>query len=90
MSCKFYRCECGNEIIGVTQDDELLTIELSIFQLAYKPINLNSLKEKLRLCWHILTKGNLWTDTIILDSKASKELGEDLIELSKTKVKEGR
>lgn len=88
---KFYVCNCDTEGIMISYEYEengLPLVDLGFFQQGLKCDKQSlSFKDKLRWCWHILTKGVPFADLVILDQETAKELGEDLIKFSQKEYK---
>lgn len=79
---KFYQCDCGTEGIATSheyEEDGLPIMDLAFFNVGFNASKKLSIKDKLRWIWHILIKGEVWTDMVILNKETAKELGEDLI-----------
>lgn len=83
---KFYVCECGGEGIMTSyeysekyNEKEMPIIDLAFFQQGFGGCKDLTFRDKIRWCWHILTKGDVWCDMVILDKKTAKELGRDLL-----------
>jgi hypothetical protein len=78
---KFYECECGEELIMLSHEDDDNYIYLAFFQQNFGGRYFLSFKERIRYIWRILTKGTVWNDMVILNKSEAKKLGIDLIEI---------
>lgn len=87
---KFIQCQCGTEGIMISYDYKekgLPVIDLAFFVYGYITNRPLTLWKKLRYCWHILIKGEPFTDEVILNQKNAKELAKELIKFSKISYK---
>jgi hypothetical protein len=81
---KYYDCMCNMETIAIEKFDDD-SICLAFFQRGLNNSKLFTWKQKTNAIWQILTKGTLYADMVYLSPAKAKELGKDLIELTKEK-----
>ena len=72
MKNLFIKCECCGEALEISYDEELDSIELSIW--TYGHNNVMGWRERLRWCWRILRTGNPWGDHVILTHQKMQEI----------------
>jgi hypothetical protein len=88
---KFYPCDCQGEgvmLSYVDYDDEIASIDLAYFANHPQYVdNRMTLYQRLRWCWQILTKGQPFTDMVILNQATAKQLGEDLLKFGNGEMK---
>jgi len=80
---KFFRCQCGGHAIGVDKfdwEDEDTEIFLSYWY--QSGLDDNSIKERLKMIWKILTGSKHIYYDVLLNKQQAKELGEYLIKIS--------
>ena len=77
---KMFRCKCGSDIITCEKVDDC--VEICIWDRCPP----KSLMEKLRLCWHVLTTGSLWTDQCLLTPEETKAFSQALMEAADVPV----
>ena len=75
---KFIKCDCHSEGMLVTKFDDGEEIYFSYWREGINPIKL-SWWMRLRLCWMVLTKGNVYNDQVILNKEKAVELASWLI-----------
>lgn len=75
---KFYKCGCSSHLLEIDtsfrMDNE---INFSIWELGRNTDKM-SIRERIRWCWRILTKGSPWSDSVILDEEQVNEIIEQL------------
>jgi len=78
------KCECSSHMLelqrydyGAMKDTDKVDDGFYVSVWAYQG-NINELpwKERIRWCWRLLTKGNLWADNIILTNQKAKEVSQ--------------
>lgn len=69
----YIKCSCHSEGIYLSYDKEDKFYYLSMFILGYRSKGL-SFKDKVRWCWHILTKGKPYTDQLVLSKDSAREI----------------
>ncbi len=80
---KYYACDCASEIILLSNDKKDKYINFAIFSYGKYYNDILSFKERLRYIWNILRTGKPYKDEIILNYSTAKELGKDLLKLTK-------
>ena len=70
---KFIKCDCHSEGILVTKFDDDEEMYFSYWREGINPIKL-SWWMRLKLCWLTLTKGNVYTDQVVLNKEKAMEL----------------
>ena len=88
----FVECECHGEgiMIGYDSSDPFPQLDLAFFSLGLKGKGEMSIKEKIRWCWHIITKGYPWNDEIMLRQETAKELAKHLLEFANKKFESNK
>ena len=82
---KFYECGCMAEGIMLSTayyDKDAKCVDLAFFQHGLIINKKFTLKDRLRWCWYILTRGLPFIDMVILTQEIAKELGTDLLKFS--------
>lgn len=64
----FVKCSCSGEALEFVWDKENNMMDIAMWKQGFNTYRL-SWHEKLRWIWHIIIKGDIWTDCIILDKK---------------------
>jgi len=65
----FYaQCDCHGEAISIEPDYEFPTFYMAYWQQGLKDYRFMKFKEKLRWCWHILTKESPYNDQVCLSA----------------------
>jgi hypothetical protein len=85
---KFYACNCGNEAILLSVDNEFPYIYFTIFEHGrYKD---SRIPFWARFSWalNLLKTGHPYKDEIVLDLETAKELGQELLRTQKEWKKE--
>lgn len=72
---KYFRCSCSMEVLALEQDDGLVYV--SIFEMQKR----NSLWQRIRHCWQILTTGTPYGDSVVFDKQTVEELRNHLDEI---------
>lgn len=78
---KFYECDCHAEGIMLShewEDDDIAYLAFFTNCPQYSD-NRMRLKDKLRWCWRILSKGMPFTDMMVLNKETALTLAGDLI-----------
>lgn len=72
MNEKFIKCSCTSEYVRLFYDEEMQTVDLSVwsFQNSHGP----TWADKLRWIWRIVTKGSPYGDQVILEKEQVKEI----------------
>tara|TARA_R110002051_G_scaffold270553_2_gene331002 strand:+ start:796 stop:1119 length:324 start_codon:yes stop_codon:yes gene_type:complete len=70
---KFFKCDCHSEGMLITKFDDEEELYFSYWREGINPIKL-SWWMRLRLCWMVLTKGNVYNDQVILNKEKAMEL----------------
>jgi hypothetical protein len=70
---KFIKCDCHSEGMLVTKFDDEEELYFSYWREGINPIKL-SWWIRLKLCWMVLTKGNVYDDQVILNKEKAIEL----------------
>ena len=70
---KFIKCDCHGEGILVTKYDDEEEMYFSYWREGMNPIKL-SWWMRLKLCWMVLTKGNVYDDQVVLNKEKAMEL----------------
>ena len=70
---KFIKCDCHSEGMLITKFDDEEELYFSYWREGINPIKL-SWWMRLRLCWMVLTKGNVYNDQVILNKEKAMEL----------------
>ena len=73
MKSTVIKCECHGEAMGIDYDDAD-----KLYYFSYWSSGLSNKKlswmERLRHCWHVLTKGKAFNDELIFSQKSTDEL----------------
>lgn len=85
---RYYACDCATEVILLNKDKEDNWINFAIFSYGHYGDKRMGFWQRLRWCFNLLKTGNPYKDEIILSYETAKQLGEDLITLSKIEEKE--
>ena len=72
---KFIKCSCYGEGMLLTKFDDEEEIYVSFWREGIDPIRLTWWM-RLKLCWLTLTKGNYYSDQLVLSKESAKELTE--------------
>ena len=70
---KFIKCDCHSEGMLVTKFDDEEETYFSYWRQGIDPIKL-SWWMRLKLCWMVLTKGNVYDDQVVLNKEKAIEL----------------
>ena len=70
---KFIQCDCYGEGLLITKFDDEEELYFSYWRQGIDPIKL-SWWMRLKLCWMVLTKGNVYDDQVVLNKKKAMEL----------------
>ena len=70
---KFIQCDCYGEGLLITKFDDEEEMYFSYWRQGIDPIKL-SWWMRLKLCWMVLTKGNVYDDQVILNKEKAIEL----------------
>ena len=70
---KFIKCDCHGEGMLITKFDGEEELYFSYWRQGINPIKL-SWWMRLKLCWMVLTKGNVYDDQVVLNKKKAMEL----------------
>jgi hypothetical protein len=70
---KFIKCDCHSEGMLITKFDDEEELYFSYWREGINPIKL-SWWIRLKLCWMVLTKGNVYDDQVILNKEKAIEL----------------
>lgn len=80
---KFYECECSGEGMAISgeliEEKELSTLDIAFWKIGNDGTNLSFL-ERIRWCMHILFKGKIYSDMVIVNKTTVKNLITDLTE----------
>lgn len=71
----YIKCSCHSEGLYLSYDREEKLYYLSMFILGYRSKKL-SMIEKIRWCWYIIKNGKPYTDQLVLDKNATKEMAD--------------
>ena len=74
----FIKCECHGEGMGVDYDTDDGYYYFSYWKHGFSNEKL-PLKERLRYCWNVLTKGKAFNDEIILNQESADRLIDFLL-----------
>ena len=72
---KFIQCDCWGEGMLITKFDDEEELYFSYWRQGIDPIK-PSWWTRLKLCWMMLTKGNVYDDQVVLNKEKSKELAD--------------
>ena len=92
MAIKLYQCDCGAKGLTLDVDYEVIGcvkrkyIHLAIWLHGWSG-NVMCLTERIRWCWHILTTGKPWADSICLDESTARQLSFDLLDATQEPIK---
>ena len=75
---KFFKCGCHSEGMLVTKFDDEEELYFSYWREGINPIKL-SWWMRLKLCWMVLTKGNVYDDQVILNKEKAIELASWIV-----------
>lgn len=76
-----FHCDCGEELLVVTQDKEWPdNIEMAVW-LRGRSYTL-TWKDRIRYCWQIIRYGRPYNDQIILSRYKARKFAEQLFELT--------
>lgn len=82
MTKIIYPCVCGGEGVSIHKDDEDNEIELAFWSIGHKHSNGKmGFFERLRWCKHIMSKGEVYSDMIILKPEVALEVANKIKEL---------
>ena len=70
---KFIQCDCWGEGLLVTKFDDEEEMYFSYWRQGINPIKL-SWWMRLKLCWMVLTKGNVYDDQVVLNKEKAMDL----------------
>jgi hypothetical protein len=70
---KFIQCDCWGEGMLITKFDDEEEMYFSYWRQGINPIKL-SWWMRLKLCWMVLTKGNVYDDQVVLNKEKAIEL----------------
>ena len=70
---KFIQCDCWGEGMLVTKFDDEEEMYFSYWRQGINPIKL-PWRMRLKLCWMVLTKGNVYDDQVVLNKEKAMEL----------------
>ena len=82
---KIYGCSCGCAALELSPDgweENDPRLNICIWRYGSPNSGKKTIKERLRWCWLMLTKGQLYTDDIILNISTVDELVNDLAQWS--------
>ena len=65
---KFILCDCRNEILVIDFDQQTKTAELAMYESIISFRHKNTLKQKIRYIWRILTNKYPYNDQIIINN----------------------
>ena len=81
MITKYVECDCGNEILQITEDiekghndQEFKMYYLSIYERGLNWNNEYGFWQRLKYCWHILKTGKPYADSMVLKRDKLDEL----------------
>ncbi len=75
---KFIKCDCHSEGMLITKFDDEEELYFSYWREGINPIKL-SWWIRLKLCWMVLTKGNVYDDQVILNKEKAIELASWIV-----------
>jgi len=75
---KFIKCDCHSEGMLITKFDDEEELYFSYWREGINPIKL-SWWMRLKLCWMVLTKGNVYDDQVILNKEKAIELASWIV-----------
>lgn len=78
---KFIFCDCRNEILVIDFDEETRTAELAMYESVMSFRHKNTLKQKIRYIWRILTNKYPYNDQIIINRSQIGDLVKFLSDL---------
>ena len=80
----FIKCSCGSEGIGIDYDadDELYYFSVWSEGLSSKTL---TIKERIRYCWRVITKGKAFNDQLILTKQEVIKLDNFLLDCMREK-----
>jgi len=80
---KIYVCDCSTEAVSIETEEDNKGVYLSFWRYGEKYSN-NQLcwPARIREALRILVKGSPYPDMVILDQKTSRELGQDLLDIT--------
>ncbi len=80
MKTTFIKCSCSSEALCLEKDEEDDSLYVSIWERGAGRDNRYNLTQRLKHCWHVMTKGRPYGDQIVLDRAARSELVYALVD----------
>ena len=74
MKTIFIKCSCSSESLCLEKDPETDELYVSIWERGYCNNNKLSWCQRVKHCWHVLTKGKPYGDQVVLDRAGRSEL----------------
>jgi hypothetical protein len=76
---KVFECACFSEGVTVDHDDGF--VNMCFWERGIRPSK-RSMLDRLRVAWHLIRKGEYYTDEVMLKPDEARALGEEIIKLS--------
>lgn len=80
MKPTFIQCSCSSEALCLEKDQEDDYLYVSIWERGYAKDSRYSWRQRIKHCWHVLTKGRPYGDQIVLDKAGRSELVYALVD----------
>ena len=85
---KFIPCDCQNEGIMISYEyqnskEALPLLDLAFFSNGFHGKYPLTIKAKIQWCWHIITKGEVFNDMVILNKENAEDLAKELLIFTK-------
>ena len=92
---KFIPCDCQSEGIMISYEYQntegaLPFLDLAFFRQSFYGSYPLTLRERIRCCWRIITKGEVYNDMVILSKENAEILAKELMVFVKSKPKKQR
>jgi hypothetical protein len=87
---KFIPCDCQTEGVMLSyeyDDGGYPLMDMAFFSHGLTASHHMSIKERIRWCWNIITKGCIYNDMVMLNQENAKMLGIELLKFAKKNPK---
>lgn len=85
MKSKFIKCKCNNEVLELEVFDN--EVYLSIYSQGLHYNNKLSIKQRIRYCWKVITKGKPFNDSMVIRKPDALDLVSEIFERFIVKAK---